>query len=61
MHIIGEDRPQGVYRVLRERSAKQYPQIVLEKIRKNLYVKLAAILEIKGATGSWNIQIYKNL
>ncbi len=48
-----------LYRVLWERSAKQYQQIVLEKIKKKLYVKLVAILEIEGATGSWNIQIYK--
>ncbi len=33
------------YRVLRERSAKQYQ-------KKKLYVKLIAILEIEGATGS---------
>ncbi len=50
----------SLYGVLRERSAKQYQQIVLEKIRKKLYAKLVAILEIGGATGSWNIQIYKN-
>ncbi len=41
-----------LYRVLCERSAKQYQQIVLEKIRKKLNIKLIAILEIEGATGS---------
>ncbi len=35
----------AIYRVLCERSAKQYQQIVQEKIRKKLYVKLVAILE----------------
>ncbi len=41
-----------LYRVLRERSDKNDQQIVLEKIRKNSYVKLVAIREIEWATGS---------
>ncbi len=50
-----------LYRVLRERSAKQYQlNSTTQKNKKNL-VKLVAILEIEGATGSWNMQIYKNL
>ncbi len=40
------------YRVLCERSTKQYQQIVREKIRNKLYVKLVAMLEIEGATSS---------
>ncbi len=40
------DHPVLIYRVLRERSAKQYQQIVLEKIRKNL-VKLVPFLKFK--------------
>ncbi len=52
---------QHTLRVLLERSAKQYQQIVLKKNKKKRYVKLFAVLEIKGATGFCNIQILKNL
>ncbi len=42
----------GIYWVLCERCDEIDQQIVLEKIRKTPYVKLVAILEIEGATGS---------
>ncbi len=38
--------------MLRERSVKQYQQIILEKIRKKLYVKWVVILEIEGLPAS---------
>ncbi len=59
-------------RVLREKSARQYQQMVFEKIRKNFMPSWLPFFKLKGycqvgchssnwrATGSWNIQIYKN-